>query len=1001
MVTRRNFIKITAAGGALLSVGRAADAKSTIDNYMSDTDYVSESSRSIPVIAETDVLVIGGSSRAVATAASLSKTDCRVFLLAPLPYLGDDICGSFLYDKRADEELISPLSRKIFTSKNFPTPLHVKTVLENELIDNAIHFLYSSYVSNVLVDEKGTISGVVTVNRSGRQAILCKALVDATHTATVAELTGAKFRTIGNGITEYQYSVVGNDLKESKEIITSEVFGRSLSLKDEVYPVIRYTIKAKTVGDSYASLMDVEHMARELTWDPNQVDSSDLLWYMPSNELVAEIQVPYLDKTIRSLPEALFVPKGVENVWVVGPCIPLNEELKERFMRPINAMFLGECLGEIIGEKVKSLNRSENVIVSQKFINGVSLGMISEHLEHVRPMKDNRFVNSPQGAIPIIGEYDVVVLGGGSAGAPAGVSASKHGAKTLVLEYLHGLGGLSTLGLIGRYWDGYREGFTYEIDKATKGMAPENHPRQLKDWTSASQSDWRMEWYRKEILKNGGRIWFGIIGCGAIVEDNRIVGVVVATPFGRAAILSQVLIDSTGSADIAIAAGVPFDYTGKKTLAVQGAGLGKMDPGDYYVNNDWAFIDDTDIIDVSTTYVQAKQKIQGHYDLVKLPQTRERRRILGEYTVSVYDVIAQRRYSDTISYHRSSFDTHGMVIDPYFILSPPMARHTIYDADVPLRSLLPKGLDGIMTTGLGASAHRDAMPVIRMIACLQNQGYAVGYLASVACKERLSIRNVNIKKIQRHLVAMGNLPKRVLTDKNFKGFAKKDLQIAVQKVTDNYDGLEVLLSEPKQAIRLLSGEMLRATNPDSKLIYASILCVLGDDKHADILADYIKNQDGWDKGWHYTGMGQFGMSLSRLDAIIMSLGKTKNNNYVSVIHDKAMILQPEDYFSHFRAVCMALEEMNSEESADVLEMLLRAPTVRFNALDSYRTARDKTVPGWEDTSMRNRSLKELHLARALFMCGDKGDLAKKTLTNYARGVEGHYARYAYELLTSR
>ena len=39
-------------------------------------------------------------------------------------------------------------------------------------------------------------------------------------------------------------------------------------------------------------------------------------------------------------------------------------------------------------------------------------------------------------------------------------------------------------------------------------------------------------------------------------------------------------------------------------------------------------------------------------------------------------------------------------------------------ADMPLRSLLPKGIKGVVTTGLGASAHRDAMPVVRMQPCL-------------------------------------------------------------------------------------------------------------------------------------------------------------------------------------------------------------------------------------------------------------------------------------------
>ena len=58
-------------------------------------------------------------------------------------------------------------------------------------------------------------------------------------------------------------------------------------------------------------------------------------------------------------------------------------------------------------------------------------------------------VVSEDTTLPVLAEYDVVVLGGGTAGAPAGVGAAQHGAKTLVIDYMHGLGGMGTLGMIG------------------------------------------------------------------------------------------------------------------------------------------------------------------------------------------------------------------------------------------------------------------------------------------------------------------------------------------------------------------------------------------------------------------------------------------------------------------------------------------------------------------------------------------------------------------------
>jgi flavin-dependent dehydrogenase len=45
------------------------------------------------------------------------------------------------------------------------------------------------------------------------------------------------------------------------------------------------------------------------------------------------------------------------------------------------------------------------------------------------------------------------------------------------------------------------------------------------------------------------------MGCGAYVENGRVRGAVVATPQGRGVVLAKVVIDATGNADVAAAAG--------------------------------------------------------------------------------------------------------------------------------------------------------------------------------------------------------------------------------------------------------------------------------------------------------------------------------------------------------------------------------------------------------------------------------------------------------------
>jgi len=46
-------------------------------------------------------------------------------------------------------------------------------------------------------------------------------------------------------------------------------------------------------------------------------------------------------------------------------------------------------------------------------------------------------------------------------------------------------------------------------------------------------------------------------------------------------------------------------------------------------------------------------------------------------------------------------------------------------------------------------------------------------------------------------------------------------------------------------------------------------------------------------------------------------------------------------------------------------------------------------------------LKELHLARALYLCGDQDGIGEEVLRRYADGLQGHYARYAQEILNCK
>ena len=98
---------------------------------------------------------------------------------------------------------------------------------------------------------------------------------------------------------------------------------------------------------------------------------------------------------------------------------------------------------------------------------------------------------------------------------------------------------------------------------------------------------------------------------------------------------------------------------------------------------------------------------------------------------------------------------------------------------------------------------------------------------------------------------------------------------------------------------------------------------------------------------------------------------------------------------------MATEAIGSREAVPQLATMLTTPGVRGHSILSYTEARSKAVPDLNDTSTRNLALKELHLARALYLCGDQDGIGEEVLRRHADGLQGHYARYAQEILNCK
>ncbi|MBN2137295.1 MAG: FAD-dependent oxidoreductase [Sedimentisphaerales bacterium] len=884
--------------------------------------------------------------------------------------------------------------RTVRYSRTPPTPMHVKRTLDRALLDAGAEFLYGCYATDLLTDARGAAAGIVMVNRSGCQAVKAKVVIDATPRAALARIAGAGFEPYPSGPRSFRYVAVGGEVQKGPGL-DSRLISPPLSVAGASgRQAVEYTVEIPMKDASYASFAFAEQIVRDKTWNNGQLDASETPFEVPPDPVRAKAVFDGPWPGAGKVDLNVFRPANIDRFYVLGGCAAVTRSAADKLLRPLEYMDIGARIGVAAARQASQTNAPEGAGLPSRSANLIVSGDVRENLDGLRNRQAKLgFVGAAATALPVLGEYDVVVVGGGTGGAPAGISAARQGAQTLVVEYLHGLGGVGTMGLISKYYYGYIKGFTAEVDQGVAEISSHG-----KNTNPAWNPEFKKEWYRRQLRKAGADIWFGAIGCGAFVQDGQVKGAVVATPHGCGVILAKVVIDATGNADIAITAGADYRYTGGDSVAIQGAGLPPRRLGTGYTNTDWTFIDDSDILDVWRAFVVAKDKYKDAYDLGQLLDTRERRRIVGDFTISPMDISLARTYPDTIVMARSNFDTHGFTIHPLFLIRPPDRKEML--VGVPYRSLLPKGLEGILVTGLGVSAHRDAMPVIRMQADIQNQGYAAGLIAATTAQTGLTLRDIDIKAIQKQLVDKGNLPDKVLTDGDSFPISLEKVYGAVKNVLDDFKDLDVILAQPKDSMSLVKRAYSDAEDPNARLTYAHILAMLGDPVGTDTLLDAVASAK-WDKGWNFTGMGQFGMSLSPLDSLVIALGRTRDKRALQPLIEKAAQLDIDSEFSHCRAVAVAFETIADPAAAKPLAELLRKPGIMGHAFTDIEDAAGRTPANAEDTSTRNNSLRELFLARALYRCGDLDGLGEKILREYSHDLRAHYARHASAILEEK
>ena len=913
------------------------------------------------VLDETyDVVVVGGTSYGVAAALEAQAAGAKVMVIAPRPYLGEDVAAPWRLLREKGDDTSDPLYAALYPERaddrlSLKGPLALKHALDVALETAKIPFRTWTPVYDVARDAGGRVVGVRIVNRSGRRVVRARLVVDATVRAWVSQRAGVKFAAPAGNEAEFTRMVVSGDRPEAEglsvePLTESEKFpmGGPWTQKDVKVAEGRLwkcTKRFAVRTGSAFELAEVEQKMREATWTYGQLDGSDTCRF--------------------DLGDRLLSP--AEDVLTLGPRAGTD------YLQPGRAMVAARkaLRARIAAAKARTLAA---VAGEDSWTNPAALA-----------------------------EADTVVAGVGTGGAPAAIAAGRAGLRTVALEFGSKVGGLTTDGMIGGYWYGNVVGFTTEIDEGTKR-------------TGLVFVQAKEQWFRHEIVKAGVRLVFGAFAADVVKEGDRLAGVVAVLPDGSfGTIRCRTAVDATGNADLAAAAGDPTEFIGAGELAVQGAAFTRRKLGLSSMNVDFTFVNDADADDLWYLSLRGRNSYQPEmWDQAEIVSSRERRRIRGLAYVTPQDVMLGRTWPDTVVITRSNFDTHGQTIGDQFFIEPP--PHTPVCVNLPYRALLPQKTDGLIVIGLGLSAHRDAMPILRMQPDVQNQGWVAGTACALALKSGSGLRALDVKALQRAAVAAKILPEVTLGWSDSLPLPDEAVAAAVRTIADDYKGLAAVYAERERALPLLRTAWREAMDDAAKLRYAHVLGIAGDATGAETLAAQFTADLAWDEGWNYRGMGQFGRSVSWLDSYLIALGRTRSKAAFGPIRTMAEKLMPFSEYSHFRAVALAFEALGDERALTVLADLLALPGVgghafayakdgapriprydvyNFSGQGAKRGRKGPSVPDYE----RTLCLRELSLARALYNLGDLNGLGERTLRAYAEDPRRAYAAHARAVLS--
>ncbi|MDQ3700578.1 MAG: FAD-dependent oxidoreductase, partial [Chloroflexota bacterium] len=640
-------------------------------------------------------------------------------------------------------------------------PDAVKLGLEDTLLAAGVRILYASQPVGA-VFEGDRIAGAVVGNKSGRQAILARGIVDATDWAIFARLAGAPFRqqTLPARVEvrrTLEFTGVGVPGPEPTPPTAQRLPARLGLVGNEVHLHRGYLGAAHALVECRFLLplasadlpgrMALELEARGRTMDVAAHLVADHLAFAGAYLAQASWEVwlrsPWrlAADDDRAGDEWGVVP-GAPNLFVVGTAAGgrwLGEaDEPAHLLEPLAAARAGEALAPRVlaalettppptaahciarcgaASPVPDASPAAAAVPASAAPHGAAGTDSRASIELREPFGAQRGrpyarVREPDSDVPVLAEVDVLVVGGGTSGATAAAVAAEQGARTAVLELNSGLGGTGTVGGVDSYWYGRRVGFTATVDRYYEDVAAslrqpsaagrrETDREASRKWNIEAKMHGLLRW----TLDAGAEPFFRTTIVGALVEPGRdggrpsVRGVLAATPDGLRAILAKVTVDASGDADVAAFAGAETVYGSARDRLPLWYSLAQFVRPGVTRNNFTSSVDVSNVHDYTRAILAGRRRGECH-DHGTYVAPRETRHIVGGVTLTLTDQLTFKRFPDTIAVCFSNSDIKGKSAAEWVLwgLLPPNV-----ESEIPYRAVVPHDLDGVLVCGKAMS----------------------------------------------------------------------------------------------------------------------------------------------------------------------------------------------------------------------------------------------------------------------------------------------------------